>query len=97
VAGLLKEFVTVQLYTDRVPIKSITAEQRKALAEKNQELQFKLTQDVTNPFYVVLTPNGDLVDVMGGYNEPDVFIKFLTTMLGKARDTTKMAQSAESK
>src|SRR5262249_45161756 len=36
---LLKEFVTVQLYTDRVPIASITASERQELAEKNQERQ----------------------------------------------------------
>ena len=58
---MLKEFVTVQLYTDFVPIASITAAQRKELAEKNQERQLDLAQEATNPFYVVLTPDGKLV------------------------------------
>ena len=37
VVALLRKFVTVQLYTDYVPIASLTADHRKALAEKNQE------------------------------------------------------------
>ena len=39
---LLKQFVTVQLYTDFVPIASLTADQRRKLAEKNQERQLDL-------------------------------------------------------
>ena len=66
IVKLLKEFVTVQLYTDFVPIASITAAQRKELAEKNQERQLDLAQEATNPFYVVLTPEGKLVVVDGG-------------------------------
>ena len=74
----LKKFVTVQLYTDFVPIASLTAAQRKELAEKNQERQLDLAQEATNPFYVVLSPDGKLVASMGGYNEPPVFLDFLT-------------------
>ena len=36
VVALLKKFVTVQLYTDFVPISSITADQREELAGANQ-------------------------------------------------------------
>ena len=93
VVSVLKEFVTVQLYTDRVPIKSITADEREKLAEQNQNLQIELTSDSTNPFYVVLSPSGKLVDVKGGYNEPGVFVDFLNNALGKVRDVTKVAQT----
>ena len=88
----LSNFVTVQLYTDFVDIASITAAQRKELAEKNQERQLDLTQEATNPFYVVLTPEGKLVATIGGYNEPSVFLDFLTKALEKARGGMSLAQ-----
>ena len=43
-----------------------------------------MAQEATNPFYVVLTPEGKLVASMGGYNEPPVFLDFLTKALEKA-------------
>jgi thiol:disulfide interchange protein len=95
VVNLLKQFVTVLLYTDYVPIASITAAQRKQLAEQNQETQLDLAQEATNPFYVVLTPDGkEPVASVGGYNEPPVFLNFLTKALEKARGGMKMAQAA---
>ena len=90
---LLSEFVTIQLYTDFVPIASITANQRKELAEKNQERQLDLAQEATNPFYVVLTPEGKLVSSLGGYNEPAVFQGFLSKALEKAREGISLAQA----
>ncbi len=93
VVKLLSEFVTIQLYTDFVPIASITSSQRKELAEKNQERQLDLAQEATNPFYVVLTPEGKLVSSMGGYNEPAVFLDFLSKALEKARGGTSLAQA----
>lgn len=97
VVGLLKEFITVQLYTDRVPIKSITSDERLKLAEQNQNIQFKMTADVTNPFYVVLSTSGEFVTAIGGYNEPGDFVSFLNAALGKARDVTKVAQAGGGK
>jgi len=85
VVKLLREFVTVQLYTDRVPINSITAEQRESLAQINQERQLDLAAEQTNPFYVILSPDGKVVASMGGYNEPPVFQDFLSKALDKAR------------
>ena len=93
IVKLLSEFVTIQLYTDFVPIASITATQRKELAEKNQERQLDLAQEATNPFYVVLTPEGKLVSSMGGYNEPLVFLDFLSKALEKARGGMSVAQA----
>jgi thiol:disulfide interchange protein len=93
VAQLLRKFVPVQLYTDYVPIESITAEQRQQRAELNQERQFDLAQETTNPFYVVLSPSGEVIDRIGGYNEPGVFAGFLEKALGKFPDTVKVAQA----
>ena len=81
VVSLLKKFVTVQLYTDFVPISSITSDQRYELAEANQLRLLKLAKEATNPFYVVLNPEGEVLARMGGYNEPPVFVDFLSKAL----------------
>jgi thiol:disulfide interchange protein DsbD len=96
VVAVLKKFVTVQLYTDRVPITSITSEQRAELAEINQDRLLNLAQEQTNPIYVVLSPNGELINRIGGYNEPKVFVDFLTKALSKVASagTTTRASSA---
>jgi thiol:disulfide interchange protein DsbD len=83
VVDVLKKFVTVQLYTDRVPIGSITQQQRAELAEINQDRLLKLAQEQTNPIYVVLSPKGEFLNRIGGYNEPKVFVDFLTSALNK--------------
>ena len=92
IVDLLKQFVTVQLYTDFVPIASITADDRKKLAERNQETQLNMAQEATNPFYVILNPAGEPVASLGGYNEPPVFHDFLTKALEKARGGMNVAQ-----
>lgn len=94
VVKLLQEFVTVQLYTDRVPIASITADQREELALANQNRQLDLAAEQTNPFYVIMTPDGKVVSSMGGYNEPSVFQDFLAKALDKARGTASVAQAS---
>ncbi len=83
VVSLLKKFVTVQLYTDFVPISSITADQREELAGENQTRLLELAREATNPFYVVLTPDGQVLARIGGYNDPPVFIDFLNKALTK--------------
>src|SRR6185312_4565639 len=45
VVKLLKEFVTVQLYTDFVPIASLGSSERQRLAAKNLDLELELTND----------------------------------------------------
>ncbi len=64
VVSLLKKFVTVQLYTDFVPISSITADQREELADENKNRLLELAKDHSNPFYVVLTPQGEVLGRM---------------------------------
>ena len=93
VVALLKKFVTVQLYTDFVPIGSITADQRQERAEMNQERILKLAQEATNPYYVVLSPDGDLLSRIGGYNEPPVFVDFLTKALERLPNGSKIARA----
>jgi thiol:disulfide interchange protein len=93
VVPLLKQFITVQLYTDYVPIKTITAAQREALAEANAEFLVKLANDNTNPFYAVLSPQGEVLATIGGYREPPVFVEFLKRGLDKFRDGHKVART----
>jgi len=92
IAAQLANFVTVQLYTDTVPIGSITEAQREELATKNQEFQIELTRETTNPFYVVLTPDGKYVQGKGGYVPPSNFSAFLSDARTKA-----VAQASERK
>lgn len=92
VVKLLNQFVTVQLYTDFVPIDSITANQREELARRNQDVQFDMTAEQTNPFYVILAPDGKVIASIGGYNEPSVFQNFLTEALNKTQGAADLAQ-----
>jgi thiol:disulfide interchange protein DsbD len=93
VVRLLRRFVTVQLYTDYVPIGSITPEQMKERAELNQERELDLGE-TTNPFYVVFSPSGELIDKIGGYNEPQVFMDFLKKAIEKLPTSVKVAQTS---
>jgi thiol:disulfide interchange protein len=93
VVSILKKFVTVQLYTDFVPIESITANQRQKLAEINQDRIVELAREATNPFYVVLSPSGEVLGRMGGYNDPPVFLDFLTEALKKLPADVKVTQA----
>jgi len=92
VVDLMKNFVTVQIYTDIVPISSITPAQRLELAQANQELLIDIAQEATNPIYVVMDPDGNVLERVGGYNEPVAFVAFLNRALGKFAPT-KMASN----
>jgi thiol:disulfide interchange protein DsbD len=94
VVALLKKFVTVQLYTDFVPIGSITRQQRAELAEINQDRLLNLAQEQTNPIYVALSPGGELLSRIGGYREPGVFVDFLSKALSKHSNSGKSASAS---
>ncbi len=94
VVRLLRQFVPVQLYTDFVQIGSITPEQWQERAGINQQRELDMVGEATNPFYVVLSPSGEVIDRIGGYNEPHVFVDFLTKALEKAtQGGEKVAQT----
>ena len=90
---LLRKFVTVQLYTDYVPIGSITPEQTEKRAELNQDRLIDMAQETTNPFYVVLSPNGEVIGKIGGYDEPRVFTEFLNKALEKLPQEARITQT----
>ncbi len=93
VAEKMKDFVTVQLYTDFVPIASLTQDQREELAGANIDREVKLTGETTNPFYVIIDPSGNqekVVAQLGGYNEPATFLDFLAK--GSSSAATEVAR-----
>lgn len=90
IAALLGRFVTIQLYTDFVPIDSITQEQREDLANANAERQVDLVNDTTTPLYVVMTPEGQVIGTKGGYVPLAQFKDFLSTSLERT-GTTEVA------
>jgi thiol:disulfide interchange protein DsbD len=93
IVPLLGKFVTLQLYTDFVPIGSITAAQRQELAEANAERQFDMIRDQSNPSYVALSPQGEVLETIAGYREPPVFLDFLNRALAKHQDGGKVARA----
>ena len=92
----LGKFITVQLYTDIVPIDSINADQRQALAEKNQDRLLAIIDDATNPFYVALGPDDKVLATIGFASAPN-FVDFLDGALAKFGDATKVARAEPSR
>ena len=85
VEEILKGCVRVQLYTDIVPGIS-DQELAEALIAKNQALQEDLVNDVTLPFYAIVSPDGkELLSSFPGLDAPDGknFLKFLDAGLKK--------------
>jgi thiol:disulfide interchange protein DsbD len=97
IVKLLEKFVTVQLYTDFVPIGSLTQEQREELAAQNQTLLLEKAGEATNPFYVALMPDGKVIGAVGGYVPPARFAAFLNKALAKNEGANKVAQATESR
>ena len=90
----LQKFVTVQLYTDTVPINSIKPEERIKLAEANIERELKLTNEATNPLYVVLGPDETVLGVKGGKMPVLEFVGLLNEARTKYEKTAKAAPTA---
>jgi thiol:disulfide interchange protein DsbD len=90
----LRSFITIRLYTDRVPIESITAEQREDLAIANLEREAELTGETTSPLYVVLDTEGKVLGKTGFEPDPAKFLGFLQTHLSKFSGTPIAAAGA---
>jgi thiol:disulfide interchange protein len=89
----LGDFVTVQLYTDIVPIKSISPEARLKLAEENLDREIKVFKEATNPNYAVVDPDGNVLGTLGGKVPPREFVGFLKGAREKFKGAAKVAQS----
>ncbi len=86
VVRALGEFVTVSVFVDSVPIDSITATQRTELGEKNAVRELDMLNTNSIPYYVVITPDGKVIDTVAGFNEAPVFADFLKKALAKTKD-----------
>lgn len=93
VTRLLSRFVTVQLYTDFVPIRTITRHARQSLAEVNQDLLGKLTSEATNPYYATVSADGTLLEVQNGATGVGNFVRFLNRALEKYSTVNKVARA----
>ena len=88
VVAELSKFVPVQLYTDFVDIETLTNDQREVLAEANLEREQTLVNQTTSPLYVVVSPEGKVLESVGGFNEVPTFVKFLKSGLDKHKAGT---------
>jgi thiol:disulfide interchange protein DsbD len=77
VEDLMSQFVRVRLYTDYVPIKSLSKEDTEYLGEDNLDLELKLVNQSTSPFYVVLDPTGKVLAQKSFDPNVAPFISFL--------------------
>jgi thiol:disulfide interchange protein len=89
----MRHFITVQVYTDFVPIKSITEGEREDLAQENLQHEVELIKETTSPNYAVLDPDGKVVAVRSFDPSPSVFVKFLQDARAKLESTQKVAQA----
>ena len=80
----LKKFVPIQLYTDFVPIDSISRAQREELAEENLGREQDLTNETTSPLYVAVDAEGKVISTSTSV-EYAAFVKFLKGALDKHR------------
>lgn len=93
VVAELRKFVRVRLYTDFVPIESLTREEAEYLGEDNLDLEQKLVSATTSPLYVVVTPDGKVLAQKGFDPSPASFVTFLQEGLAKFEALSpKMAQ-----
>ena len=84
VVSLLKKFVTVQLYTDFVPIGSITPDQREEAGRAQPGTHHQAGQGSHQSRSTSCSLRAaKCCGQIGGYNEPPVFVDFLTKALEK--------------
>ncbi|WP_145269951.1 protein-disulfide reductase DsbD family protein [Tautonia plasticadhaerens] len=91
----LRQFVPVQLYVDRVPVEGLGADRSEELAIRNFERELELTDESTQPLYVVMTPDGEVVSSKGGLIERPEFISFLDRALAEYSEIARTAQAGE--
>ncbi len=79
----LKNFVRVRLYTDFVPIGSLSKLDTEYLAEDNLALEQELVNQTTSPLYVVLDPSGAVLAQQAYDTNVSTFVSFLKDGLAK--------------
>ena len=79
----LSQYVTVQLFDDRVPIGSISPREQEGLAGANCDKQLKLIGRAITPCFVVLNPDGEVVSTLKGYQSHPPIAEFLSQSLAR--------------
>jgi thiol:disulfide interchange protein DsbD len=93
IVALMQKFVPVELFTDFVPIGTLSIDQRRELAARNQELILDLSNDTANPFYVAMTADGKVLSTTAGAMPPERFAEFLKKGLDRYEAANKVAQA----
>jgi thiol:disulfide interchange protein DsbD len=83
VSERLRDFVRVRLYTDFVPIKTLTEDQRLDLGEDNLVFEQELVNQTTSPLYVIVDPSGGVLAQKAYDPSPAAFVTFLKDGLAK--------------
>ena len=73
----LRKFVRVRLYTDFVPIDSITKDERDELGEDNLVFEQELAGQTTSPLYVIVDTNGKVIGQKPYDPSASSFVSFL--------------------
>jgi thiol:disulfide interchange protein len=97
VVQLLDKFVTIQLYTDTVPIKSIPSTDRLKLAEANLDREIKFFEEVSNPNYVILDHEGKIYGKLGGKVPVSEFVGFLQGAISRFKEGRSTANQPSAK
>jgi thiol:disulfide interchange protein DsbD len=93
VVAELRNFVRVRLYTDFVPIDSITKDDRDDLGEDNLVFEQKLAGQTTSPLYVIVDTDGKVISQKPYDPDPANFVSFLQE--GQARFRGKAGTVAQ--
>jgi thiol:disulfide interchange protein DsbD len=93
IVALMQKFVPVELFTDWVPIGTLSIDQRRQLAAKNQELILDMWGEAANPFYVAMAADGTVLNTTAGAMAPEKFADFLKKGLAKYEAANKVAQA----
>jgi thiol:disulfide interchange protein DsbD len=97
VVDALHDFVTVQLYTDTIPIKTLEKDKAQELAEDNLAMEFELVNQTTSPHYAILDPSGQVLAQRSYDPDPDGFASFLKGGLEKFRNGSAASQASQEK
>jgi hypothetical protein len=84
ITPLLSQFVTVQLYIDRVQIGSLSEREQFILARANAVHELELVEERSAPCLVILSSQGELITKRHGYQRPEELAAFLRRALRQA-------------
>ncbi|GIW88933.1 MAG: hypothetical protein KatS3mg108_3257 [Isosphaeraceae bacterium] len=83
VEELMRQFIRVRLHTDFVPIPTLTEDQRLDLGEDNLDLELRLVNQSTSPYYVILDPSGSVLAQQAFDPNVAPFVAFLQNGLSR--------------